>query len=51
VKVERNVRGPSHLGKIRHRSQEVEIRVEQNLERLAGRLQRLSLRWPFATGT
>jgi Phage integrase family len=40
----------SHLGEVRHRSEVVEFRVEQHLERLGDRLQRLGLRGPFVTG-
>jgi hypothetical protein len=38
-----------HLGEVRHRSEVVEFRVEQHLERLGDRLQRVGLRGPFVT--
>ena len=40
----------AHLGEIRHRSEVVEYRVEQHLERLGDRLQRLGLVRPSGTG-
>jgi integrase len=40
----------SHLGTTRHRSEVVEYRVEQHLERLGDRLQRLGLVGPSVTG-
>ena len=40
----------AHLGTIRHRSEVVEYRVEQHLERLGDRLQRLGLAGPSVTG-
>jgi hypothetical protein len=40
----------SHLGEVRHRSEVVEFRLEQHLERLGDRLQRLGLQGPFVTG-
>ena len=40
----------SHLGEVRHRSDVVEFRLEQHLERLGDRLQRLALRGRFVTG-
>ena len=40
----------AHLGDVRHRSEVVEFRVEQHLERLGDRLQRLGLRGSFVTG-
>jgi hypothetical protein len=40
----------SHPGEVRHRSEVVEFRVEQHLERLSDRLQRLGLQGPFVTG-
>jgi hypothetical protein len=40
----------AHLGTIRHRSEVVEYRVEQHLERLGDRLQRLGLVGPSVTG-
>ena len=40
----------SHLGDVRHRSEVVEYRVEQHLERLGDRLQRLGRRKPSVTG-
>ena len=40
----------AHLGTIRHRSEVVEYRVEQHLERLGDRLQRLGLVRPSVTG-
>ena len=40
----------AHLGEVRHRVEVVEYRIEQHLERLGDRLQRLGLRGPFVTG-
>jgi hypothetical protein len=40
----------SHLGDVRHRSEVVEYRVEQHLERLGDRLERLGLSGPSVTG-
>ena len=40
----------SHLGQVRHRSEVVEFRIEQHLERLGNRLQRLGLQGPFVPG-
>ncbi len=40
----------AHLGTIRHRSEVVEYRVEQHLERLGDRLQRLGFSRPSDTG-
>ncbi len=40
----------AHLGEVRHRSEVVEYRVEQHLDRLGDRLQRLGLMGPFVTG-
>jgi hypothetical protein len=40
----------AHLGEIRHRSEAVEYRVEQHLERLGDRLQRLGLMGASVTG-
>jgi hypothetical protein len=40
----------AHLGTLRHRSEVVEYRVEQHLERLGDRLQRLGLVGPSGTG-
>ncbi len=40
----------AHLGTIRHRSEVVEYRIEQHLERLGDRLQRLGLGGPSVTG-
>ena len=40
----------AHLGDVRHRSEVVEFRVEQHLERLGDRLQRLGLVGPSVTG-
>jgi hypothetical protein len=41
----------SHLGEVRHRSAVVEFRVEQHIERLGDRLQRLGLRGRLLLGT
>jgi integrase len=40
----------SHLGDVRHRSEVVEYRIEQHLERLGDRLQKLGLARPSVTG-
>ena len=40
----------SHLGDVRHRSDVVEYRIEQHLERLGDRLERLGLAGPSVTG-
>jgi hypothetical protein len=40
----------AHLGDVRHRAEVVEYRVDQHLERLGDRLQRLGLSGPFVTG-
>ena len=40
----------AHLGDVRHRAEVVEYRVEQHLERLGDRLQRLGLTGSFVTG-
>jgi hypothetical protein len=40
----------AHLGGVRHRAEVVEYRVEQHLERLEDRLQRLGLIGSFVTG-
>ena len=40
----------AHLGTIRHRSEVVEFRVEQHLDRLGDRLRRLGLVQPSGTG-
>ena len=40
----------AHLGDVRHRSEVVEYRVEQHLERLGDRLERLDLGGPSVTG-
>ena len=40
----------AHLGTIRHRSEVVEYRIEQHVERLGDRLQRLGLIGPSVTG-
>jgi len=40
----------AHLGDVRHRSEGVEYRVEQHLDRLGDRLQRLGLTGPSVTG-
>jgi hypothetical protein len=40
----------SHLGDVRHRSEVVEYRIEQHLERLGDRLERLGLVGPSVTG-
>ena len=40
----------AHLGDVRHRAEVVEYRVEQHLEQLGDRLQRLGLTGPFVTG-
>jgi hypothetical protein len=40
----------SHLGDVRHRSEVVEYRIDQHLERLGDRLERLGLRGPSVTG-
>jgi hypothetical protein len=40
----------SHLGDVRHRSEVVEYRVEQHLERLGDRLHKLGLAEPSVTG-
>ena len=40
----------AHLGDVRHRSEVVEYRVEQHLDRLGDRLQRLRLARPSVTG-
>ena len=40
----------AHLGDVRHRAEVVEYRVEQHLDRLGDRLQRLGLTGPFVTG-
>jgi integrase len=40
----------AHLGDVRHRAEVVEYRVEQHLERLGDRLQRLGLAGSFVTG-
>jgi integrase len=40
----------AHLGTIRHRSEVVEYRIEQHLDRLGDRLQRLGLLRPSVTG-
>jgi hypothetical protein len=39
----------AHLGDVRHRSEVVEFRVEQHLDRLGDRLQRLGLVGPSVT--
>jgi hypothetical protein len=40
----------AHLGDVRHRAEVVEYRVEQHLDRLGDRLQRLEFRGTFDTG-
>jgi hypothetical protein len=40
----------AHLGDVRHRAEVVEFRIEQHLERLGDRLQRLGLAGPSVTG-
>jgi hypothetical protein len=40
----------SHLGDVRHRSEVVEYRIEQHLDRLGDRLERLGLASPSVTG-
>jgi hypothetical protein len=40
----------AHLGDVRHRSEVIEYRVEQHLERLGDRLQILGLAGPSDTG-
>ena len=40
----------AHLGDVRHRSEVVEFRLEQHLDQLGDRLQRLGLTAPSVTG-
>jgi hypothetical protein len=40
----------AHLGDVRHRAEVVEYRVEQHLDRLGDRLNRLGFRGAFVTG-
>ena len=40
----------AHLGEVRHRSDVVEFRVDQHLDRLGDRLQRFGLAGPSVTG-
>jgi integrase len=40
----------AHLGDVRHRAEVIEYRVEQHLDRLGDRLQRLGFRGAFVTG-